>query len=143
MRGRENDLTIFSTGDILEMSMEAESLIRRQCELQGRIARAFENLKKINADKPTASMIKARLNALNSNSKFEAHHKALHSDHWNAVSEHEYVKSDYYGIVEENYITQQAAFIDLLNNLRATGEQTEADPSGATDGPPRKSLPRI
>lgn len=59
------------------------------------------------------------------------------------MSEHEYVKSDYYGIVEENYITQQAAFIDLLNNLRTTEEQTEVVPSGAAKGPPRKSLPRI
>ena len=60
------------------MSMDADALLRSQQELQGRIARTYDNLKKSGASKITAGAVDSRLKALEANwTKFEDNHEAL------------------------------------------------------------------
>ncbi|XP_077259719.1 uncharacterized protein LOC143896041 [Temnothorax americanus] len=51
--------------------------------------------------------------------------------HWKALNEHEYVKDDFYAIAEEVYLSQKAAFLDLLVRF----ERPESDQSASLKPP--------
>ncbi|KMQ83055.1 hypothetical protein RF55_21065, partial [Lasius niger] len=124
------------------MSMDADALLRSQQDLQGRIARAYENLKKSGAAKITAGAVESRLKALEANwSKFENNHEALSTMYWKAVCDHDYTKKDFFGLVEESFLTQRGTLLDLTLSLKEPIEQGE--PTEAGTAQPRRTLPRI
>ncbi|KMQ82670.1 hypothetical protein RF55_22190 [Lasius niger] len=124
------------------MSMDADALLRSQQDLQGRIARVYENLKKSGAAKITAGAVESRLKALEANwSKFETNHEALRTMYWKAVADHEYIKKDFFGLVEESFLTQRGTLLDLTQSLKEPIEQAEPTEAGASQ--PRRTLPRI
>ncbi|XP_071650743.1 uncharacterized protein [Temnothorax longispinosus] len=126
--------------------MNHEALLRSQHDLQGRIARAGDNLKKAGTAKLTLGIVESRMLTLDGHwRKFESNHELLGSIHWKAMSEHKYFRTDLYGAVEETYLVQRGSFKDLLTGMRArAAEDAPATPTHASFSEhPKRSLPRI
>ncbi|KMQ88514.1 hypothetical protein RF55_11989 [Lasius niger] len=124
------------------MSMDADALLQSQQDLQDRIARAYENLKKSSAAKITAGAVESRLKALEANwSKFEDNHKALRTMYWKAVCDYDYIQKDFFGLVEESFLTQRGTLLDLTRSLRDPVKQVELIEAGAPQS--QRTLPRI
>jgi len=84
------------------MTKESEGILRAQYELHGRIARAYDNLRKSGVANITVGLVEARLQALESNwSKFKANHSRLMTAYWEVLEKHEYVQDDFLATVEE------------------------------------------
>ncbi|XP_011707042.1 PREDICTED: uncharacterized protein LOC105462212, partial [Wasmannia auropunctata] len=127
------------------MSLDAESLLRGQEDLFGRIARAMENLKKSGAASITTGTIETRIKILDTHwAKFDATHDVLRGGHWKTISELEYIKSDLYGMTEETYAVQRAALLDSLEELRGKVlETSNLSTVREAEGSKRRTLPRI
>ncbi|KAL6418020.1 hypothetical protein ACFW04_011103 [Cataglyphis niger] len=124
------------------MSRETDSTVRTQMELYGRIARAYENLRKSGSANITIGLVEARLQALEANwAKFEFNHDKLGAS-WESLRDTDYVKKDMLALAEEAYLTQKGMFLDTLRRLRSA-ERTEAPAAEAPSQPPRTTLPRI
>ncbi|GAB1860486.1 hypothetical protein CAJAP_01565 [Camponotus japonicus] len=130
------------------MPREGESLLRAQYELLGRIARAYENLRKSGAAHMTIGLVEARLHALDSNwSKFENNHGKLMAGYWEAFEKHEYFREDFLATVEETYLDQKGAFLEELRKAKAA--VLEVTPAAApldaslSSSTHRTTLPRI
>ncbi|KAL6419298.1 hypothetical protein ACFW04_013938 [Cataglyphis niger] len=124
------------------MSRETDSTVRTQMELYGRIARAYENLRKSGFANITIGLVEARLQALEANwAKFEFNHDKL-SASWESLRDTDYVKKDMLALAKEAYLTQKGMFLDALRRLRSA-ERTEAPAAEAPSQPPRTTLPRI
>ncbi|XP_071651732.1 uncharacterized protein [Temnothorax longispinosus] len=125
------------------MALEVDGAVRRQHEVYTRLARAYENLKKSGAAKITEGSVTARMASLDQNwDMFKENHEDMMTAHWKALNEHEYVKDDFYAVAEEVYLSQKAAFLDLL----ARFERPDTDQSASlkpAEGTMRKTLPRI
>src|SRR5580765_3756407 len=103
------------------MSMDADALLRCQEELQGRIARTYENLRKSGAAKITEGSVESRLKALEANwGKFEQNHEALSTLHWKSVCNTNYVKEDYFTFMEESFLSQRGTMLDLLHLMKSS-----------------------
>ncbi|KMQ86655.1 hypothetical protein RF55_14307 [Lasius niger] len=84
------------------MKKQADNLIQDQRELHGRIARVVENMRKSGQANITQGTVQSRLQKLETYwSKFELQHETLRHDYRELVKLHDYVKKDFYGIVEE------------------------------------------
>ncbi|XP_070170760.1 uncharacterized protein [Polyergus mexicanus] len=118
---------------------------RNLSDLYGRISRAYENLRKSGTGNITIGLAEAWLQALEANwAKFEFQHDKL-LEHWEALSESTYVKTDMPTLAEEAYLTQKGMFLDTLRRLRAA-ERTETPdfgPAPSPSHPARTTLPRI
>ncbi|KAM0727865.1 hypothetical protein ACS0PU_005334 [Formica fusca] len=125
------------------MNKDKEPTVRSQSDLYGRISRAYENLRKSGTANITIGLAEARLQALEANwAKFEFQHDKL-LEHWEALSESTYVKTDMPTLAEEAYLTQKGMFLDTLRRLRAA-EMTETTAfQSAPSHPARTTLPRI
>ncbi|XP_070172246.1 uncharacterized protein [Polyergus mexicanus] len=127
------------------MNKDKEPTVRSQSDLYGRISRAYENLRKSGTGNITIGLAEARLQALEANwAKFEFQHDKL-LEHWDALSESTYVKTDMPTLAEEAYLTQKGMFLDTLRRLRAA-ERTETPDFGPVPSPShpaRTTLPRI
>ncbi|KAL6418613.1 hypothetical protein ACFW04_011959 [Cataglyphis niger] len=124
------------------MSRETDSTMRTQMELYGRIARAYENLRKSGSANITIGLVEARLQALEANwAKFEFNHDKLGAS-WESLRDTDYVKKDMLALAEEAYLTQKGMFLDALRRFRFA-ERTEAPAAEASPQPPRTTLPRI
>ncbi|XP_070158838.1 uncharacterized protein [Polyergus mexicanus] len=126
------------------MSKEMEATINLQFDLYGRIARSYENLKKVGSAQYTIGLVEARLQALESNwGKFDTQHDKLLSTHREVLSGHEYLKKDMQSLTEEAYIAQKSMFLDILRSLKdkvgATTPAVSANPVQTS----RTTLPRI
>lgn len=71
------------------MSKDIEGFIRGQQDLFGRIARAFENLKKTGIANIILGLVEARLQALET--KFDAQQERLFASFWHDLAEHDYL----------------------------------------------------
>ncbi|XP_011700180.1 PREDICTED: uncharacterized protein LOC105457284 [Wasmannia auropunctata] len=123
---------------------EAEALIRSQIDLYGKIARAYDNLKKQGVANITIGLAEACLQALESNwAKFEAQHDRLAANFWEALAGHEYLKKDISSLAEETFITQKGVFLETLRCMKAKAK--EEPPAAPVTAPhrPRTTLPRI
>ncbi|XP_029673019.1 uncharacterized protein LOC115241413 [Formica exsecta] len=115
------------------MNKDREPTVRSQSDLYGRIARAYENLRKSGSANITIGLAEARLQALEANwAKFEFQHDKL-LEHWEALSDSQYVKTDMPTLAEEAYLTQKGMFLDTLRRLRAA-ERTETPTIGTFSG---------
>ncbi|XP_011701561.1 PREDICTED: uncharacterized protein LOC105458160, partial [Wasmannia auropunctata] len=126
--------------------MDADGLLRAQTELQGRIARACENLKKQGSAKITVGALESRLQSLEANwKKFEENHEVLRTTHWETVSKHDYFEQNFYDLAEEKYLQQSGAFRDALISLRKPGEGTGSSLPTMVVGEHKgsRTLPRI
>ncbi|XP_029674525.1 uncharacterized protein LOC115242402 [Formica exsecta] len=130
------------------MNKDKEPTVRSQSDLYGRISRAYENLRKSGTANIKIGLTEARLQALEANwAKYEFQHDKL-LEHWEALSESTYVKTDMPTLAEEAYLTQKGMFLDTLQSLRAV-ERTETPAFGpapshpAPSQPARTTLPRI
>lgn len=133
-------------------------LISSQRDLNGRIARAFENLKKLGANNLTKGNVTSRLETLRKNwSKFEAQQDQLRAL---AVSDAVLASSDYFkdkdltsAATEEVFNVQEALLLDKLDEFsklekaaaravaRLSRDESEYD--HAEVGRSKASLPRI
>ncbi|KMQ87987.1 hypothetical protein RF55_12600, partial [Lasius niger] len=130
------------------MERQADNLIQDQRELHGRIARVVENMRKAGQGNITQGTVQSRLQKLETYwSKFELQHETLRHDYRELIKLHDYVKKDFYGIVEEAYLNQKATLLDYeaefareaaQANPPATLTTPRADPAAS-----RSTLPRI
>lgn len=122
-----------------------ESLIRGQVELQGRIARMVENLKKMGTANITVEAIDTRLQRLDSCwEKFDRQHDELRTRHWEATQRLDYIKCDFVGQVEETYMHQRTQLMTLRTSLEPRQIAGEiAIPSEPAHPRQRTTLPRI
>ncbi|XP_032690711.1 uncharacterized protein LOC116853661 [Odontomachus brunneus] len=124
--------------------MDADALIRAQVELHNRLARAFDNYKKIGAAKATRGVIKARIQLIDSYwDKFQRNDESLRASHWGAVEKHEYVTKDFAAATEEIYLQMRGTFDDLLDTTRSAPALDESGPGVAVQNVSRTSLPCI
>lgn len=122
-----------------------DALIRVQFDLYGRIARSFENLRKMRTN-ITIGIIEARLQALETYwVKFEAQHERLTVSHWEHLTDSNYLKRELPSLSEEAYFMQKGLFFDALRSMknRASEETPAANSSAHHHQPPRTTLPRI
>ncbi|XP_024875256.1 uncharacterized protein LOC112456750, partial [Temnothorax curvispinosus] len=124
---------------------EMEGLIRSQNELHGRIARAYENLKKAGGARLTMGLVNARLQALESNwNKFEEQHGKLLLMPPDVLAATDYKEQDLPALVEETFLTQKGMFLDVLLSHKAREEaaaKNETSETATTTN--RTTLPRI
>lgn len=108
------------------MMSEMNSLIRAQHDLYGRIARAYENLKKLGTASITIGGVETRLLSLESNwTKFKRQNDVLCKDHWDLLQKHEYIQKDFAGLVEETYLQQKIKFMDISRTLKGKAKEHE------------------
>ncbi|XP_077260483.1 uncharacterized protein LOC143896453 [Temnothorax americanus] len=126
-------------------NLEMEGLIRSQNELHGRIARAYENLKKAGGARLTMGLVNARLQALESNwNKFEEQHGKLLSMPPEILAASDYKKQDLPALVEETFLTQKGMFLDVILSHKAReGVAAKSETSEAATTANRTTLPRI
>ncbi|XP_071581293.1 uncharacterized protein [Temnothorax nylanderi] len=124
---------------------EMEGIIRSQNELHGRIARAYDNLKKAGGARFTMGLVDARLQALESNwSKFEEQHSKLLLMPPEALAATDYKRQDLPALVEEAFVTQKGMFLDVIRSHKAREEAAaKLDTSETAAMTPRTTLPRI
>ncbi|XP_029675866.1 uncharacterized protein LOC115243211 [Formica exsecta] len=125
------------------MSKDMEAAISMRFDLYGRIARSYENLKKVGSAHYTIGLVEARLQALESNwEKFDIQHKLL-AAYRDALAGHDYLKKDMQSLTEEAYIAQKCMFLDILrfmkNKVSAEAPAIGANPLQTS----RTTLPRI
>ncbi|XP_077280515.1 uncharacterized protein LOC143907546 [Temnothorax americanus] len=126
-----------------ETNREMEGLIRSQHELYGRIARSYENLRKVGTPNITIGLVEARLQALESNwAKFRAQHEKIYAGYWEILVDHDYEKKDVPSTAEEAYVQQKGMFLETLRKLKSKADGAPA-PAAAGTNPPRTTLPRI
>lgn len=129
------------------MTKESEGILRAQHELHGRLARAYENLRKSGIANITVGLVEARLQALESNwSKFEVNHSRLMSVYWEVLERHEYVQDDFLATAEETYLDQKGLFLEELRKAKAAHDDAPAVAAGeasASSHSHRTTLPRI
>lgn len=85
---------------------EMETLIRTQHDLFGRIARAYDNLKKLGMSGITGG-VETRLLSLETTNwaKFERQNDILYKTHWELLQNYEYVKKDFAGLTRSKKST--------------------------------------
>lgn len=87
------------------MKKEIDDILQAQYELLGRIARAYDNLRKSGAANIVVEMVEARLQALETNwAKFEANHSRLMTAYREALGTHDYIQDDFLATVEKSYL---------------------------------------
>ncbi|XP_071648524.1 uncharacterized protein [Temnothorax longispinosus] len=122
---------------------EMEGIIRSQHDLHGRIARSYDNLKKMGSTNITIGLVEARLQALDANwAKFEAQHDKLFASFWESLTEHDYEKRNVPATVEEAYLVQKGMFLETLRKLKSK-LASEAPGAAPASQPSRTTLPRI
>ncbi|XP_077275741.1 uncharacterized protein LOC143904736 [Temnothorax americanus] len=122
---------------------EMEGIIRSQHDLHGRIARSYDNLKKMGFTNITIGLVEARLQALEANwAKFEAQHDKLYASFWESLTEHDYEKRNVPATVEEAYLVQKGMFLETLCKLKSK-LASEAPSAAPASQPSRTTLPRI
>ncbi|KYM97736.1 PREDICTED: uncharacterized protein LOC108778177 [Cyphomyrmex costatus] len=119
------------------MSMDHEALIRRQVELQSRIARTIDNLKKSGMANITIDAIDNRLLRLDSCwAKFEQQHDELSSKYWDLLQAHDYWNNDFVSQVEETYLQQRIQLMTMRRSLSAA-----ENPGSSSQVEVRSSVP--
>ncbi|KAM0728325.1 hypothetical protein ACS0PU_005107 [Formica fusca] len=123
-----------------------EELILAQHELCSRIARTYNNLKKAGQAKINKGLVATTLKLLDAKwTKFEEQHELLFTEYGAEVRNHEYGTKDFLGQVEEVYVIQRAAVLELEEALAQpaspkTGSRLSGDELRAAS---RTTLPRI
>ncbi|KMQ82148.1 hypothetical protein RF55_24017 [Lasius niger] len=84
-----------------------EALISTQRDLHRRIARSYENLRKVRAAKLSVALVQPAMTNLESKwNKFEAQHEHLQLTFAKGLAETDYITSDYVSTVELAYLEQ-------------------------------------
>ncbi|XP_036140869.1 uncharacterized protein LOC118644969 [Monomorium pharaonis] len=127
--------------------MAAAGLIRSQRALHGRISRTVDNLKKLGQANITTGAVEARLAGLEKYwSTFESQHETLLREHWDALSEDDYVTGDLISVVEETYYVNKGILNDFAAQAARSGEASTSSTTTVTvsEGTShRTTLPRI
>lgn len=119
--------------------MDAATLMDSQRELQVRISRAVEYLKKMGAPNITSSAVATRTRLLDQTwQKFEAQHDLLRAVLKDKFKDSDYVTSGVYDLAEGAYVAQRSELDKYATRLR-----TDAETARVNDAAPRTSLPRI
>ncbi|XP_029674246.1 uncharacterized protein LOC115242242 [Formica exsecta] len=123
-----------------------ESLVLAQHELCSRIARTYDNLKKVGQAKINKGLIATTLKLLDAKwAKFEEQHELLVTEYGAEIRKHEYGTKDFLGQVEEVCVIQRAAVLELEEALTQptspkTGSRLSGDELRAAS---RTTFPRI
>ncbi|XP_036148445.1 uncharacterized protein LOC118647509 [Monomorium pharaonis] len=127
--------------------MAAAGLIRSQRALHGRISRTVDNLKKLGQANITTGAVEARLAGLEKYwLTFESQHETLLREHWDTLSEDDYVTGDFISIVEEAYYVNKGILNDFAAQAARSGEASTSSTTTVTvsEGTShRTTLPRI
>ncbi|XP_071581100.1 uncharacterized protein [Temnothorax nylanderi] len=128
-----------------EKKKQMEDLIQGQRELHGRISRVVENLRKLGQANITAGAVQSRLAGLESYwNKFEEQDKALRTVHRESVSGTSYLTEDFFGLVEETYLTQKGTLLDCSARLSpAPQAASRANPPASRTTLPKIQLPEF
>ncbi|XP_029158967.1 uncharacterized protein LOC114931164 [Nylanderia fulva] len=123
------------------MSLEV-GLLRMQNDLYGRIARAYENLRKLGTANITVDSVETRIGTIDSNwQKLKKQHDTLMLSHLETLKTHEYLKKDFIAVMEEAYVQQRAKLMETLRTLKNGSENREGATTATTAR--RTTLPRI
>lgn len=126
------------------MSKDLTALLSAQRDIHGRISRTVDNLKKLGASNITLSTTETRTDILDKLwDKFESHHEQIRTAYGEDFFESEYVRTDFFDLVENAYVQQRSILADYANQFRPASAQD--DPAGESNGerPPKTALPRI
>ncbi|XP_029177617.1 uncharacterized protein LOC114945524 [Nylanderia fulva] len=118
--------------------MDVSTLVDCQREIQIRISRSVEYLKKLGSANITTSAIATRTRILDQLwTKFETQHDLIRAALKDKFSESEYFKSDFHADTENLYVSQRSILDGYAEHFRAPNVAPSADVT------PRSSLPRI
>lgn len=119
-------------------------MLHSQCELHGRISRAYYNFKKLGSTNMTLGTAHTRLQALETNwAKFEAQHERLNDKYWEKLVTHEYTTKDFADTIEETYLLQKAKFVDYVRPQEIPAAPEAESKTVVSHLPARTTLPRI
>lgn len=120
-----------------------ENLIESQQEFCGRIARTYDNLRKAGAARITWALLDLTMELLEKKwAKFEDQHERLCSEFGDQVKKNEYITSNVIGQVEEIYLQQRSALLEMKRTMSSTAADTSRL-STAETLKTRHSLPKI
>ncbi|XP_029171596.1 uncharacterized protein LOC114940947 [Nylanderia fulva] len=118
--------------------MDVSTLVNCQREIQIRISRSVEYLKKLGSANITTSAIATRTRILDQLwAKFETQHDLIRAALKDKFSESEYFQSDFHADTENLYVSQRSILDGYAEHFRAPNVAPSADVT------PRSSLPRI
>ncbi|XP_029159528.1 uncharacterized protein LOC114931578 [Nylanderia fulva] len=118
--------------------MDVPTLVDCQREIQIRISRSVEYLKKLGSSNITTSAIATRTRILDQLwTKFEAQHDLIRASLKEKFSESDYFKSELHADTENLYVNQRSILDGYAEHFRASSVPPSADVA------PRSSLPRI
>ncbi|KMQ84153.1 bel12-ag transposon polyprotein, partial [Lasius niger] len=121
-----------------------EALVAAQRELHGRIARSYENLRKVGTAKMSVALVKSALVNLESKwLKFEEQHERLLLEFSEEVADDEYSTADFVSTVELAYLEQRAKLMELEQALTEATAGAEQRSIRVETTASRRVLPRI
>ncbi|CAL1680894.1 unnamed protein product [Lasius platythorax] len=95
------------------MSMDLSTMLHSQCEIQGRIARSVENLKKMGISNITLSANETHVKIMDQLcTKFEAQYDLIFAGYKDKFDESEYTNSDLFDITENTYVIQKSTLAE-------------------------------
>lgn len=119
-----------------------DQLVDYQRELYGRIARSYDNLKKLGSTRLTISLVQSARSALEARwKKFEAQHGQLRTEFGNELRTDEYLTSDLISLVEGTYIEQRVKLLEVEKSLTSSTVSKVRLARSATSA--HQVLPRI
>ncbi|XP_024867526.1 uncharacterized protein LOC112451852, partial [Temnothorax curvispinosus] len=125
------------------MSEDLSALLAGQHDIQGRISRSVENMKKMGMANINLSAVETRIHILDQLwEKFEAQHEQLRNAYKDKYNDSEYVKSDLFDITENTYVQQRSVFAEYANSFRLAPSKLPQS-SDQSDRAPKTSLPRL
>lgn len=124
------------------LSMNVKAILKSQNDIHDKIKHAFDNVKKTD---PEYSTVEIEYNVLEENwYNFEVNHQTLRDTHWEALSDHVYVKADFYRLAELTYMNQREAFLKFLTDPRnENADEAGASTSKTAGGSSHIKLPRL
>ncbi|GAB1867750.1 Gag-pol polyprotein [Camponotus japonicus] len=114
------------------------SVVEKQNNLYGLIARSFDNVKKLGSDKINRHYLDTRIKSLDSNwERFNENHEKLVGALTEEISKHVYFTDDLYSTCEETYCQSRANIMILRDTL--TTKSDDSSGSKPTSNIRRKS----
>lgn len=117
------------------------SIVEKQNNLYGLIARAFDNVKKLGNDKINHHNLDTRLKSIDSYwDRFQEHHEKLVGSLTEEIHKHQYFTTDLYSLCEEAYFESRSNIMVLRDTLMTQSNDHGGSNSSSSLG---RALPTI
>lgn len=127
-----------------KMSSDPDSFLRGQTDLHGRIARAFDNLRKLDVANITLGAVESRLCQLDSNwRKFEKGDEYIRGHCWSKIEKHDYIVNDFVGTVEETYLQVRTQFVNYLQQMKTDAARDASLVIASEQSSSKMTMPKI